>query len=207
MKIYQRGSDRRSQLFLPRWLGRKNGTQMEFAPILTSTREKRLVCSIKCVGLHPEGRRSLSPCGSSQSRPIPTTHHHRSQNNFLLNQAPRAVVTEKDSPTHGSRDCLAGSGTAYRHLTGGNTTMCVDGKGDWTEKHRDVARKIFLEGGWTQKRLFDIGGQTTVSVKLVRWRKVSGSLPKMRGKSENIEERMEIAKRYSRTPTQWNPVE
>ena len=28
---------------------------------------------------------------------------------------------------------------------------------DWTETHRDVARKIFLEGGWTQKRLLDIG--------------------------------------------------
>ena len=27
---------------------------------------------------------------------------------------------------------------------------------NWTEKHRNVARKIFLEGGWTQKRLFDI---------------------------------------------------
>ena len=30
-------------------------------------------------------------------------------------------------------------------------------KENWTEKHRHVARKIFLEGGWTQKRLFDIG--------------------------------------------------
>ena len=30
-------------------------------------------------------------------------------------------------------------------------------KGVWTEIHRNVARKIFLEGGWTQKRLFDIG--------------------------------------------------
>ena len=28
---------------------------------------------------------------------------------------------------------------------------------NWTEKHRSVARKIFLEGGWTQKRLFHIG--------------------------------------------------
>ena len=30
-------------------------------------------------------------------------------------------------------------------------------RGDWTEKHRNVTRKIFLEGGWTQNRLFDIG--------------------------------------------------
>ena len=30
-------------------------------------------------------------------------------------------------------------------------------KEEWTEKHRNVARRIFLEGGWVQKRLFDIG--------------------------------------------------
>ena len=30
-------------------------------------------------------------------------------------------------------------------------------KDDWTEKHRNVARKVFLEGGWVQKQLFDIG--------------------------------------------------
>ena len=29
--------------------------------------------------------------------------------------------------------------------------------GDWTEKHRNVDRKIFLEGGWTLKRLIDMG--------------------------------------------------
>ena len=29
-------------------------------------------------------------------------------------------------------------------------------KENWTEKHRNVARKIFLRGGWTQKRLFDV---------------------------------------------------
>ena len=30
-------------------------------------------------------------------------------------------------------------------------------KEDWTEKHRNVARKLFQEGGWVQRRLFDIG--------------------------------------------------
>ena len=34
-------------------------------------------------------------------------------------------------------------------------------KGDWTVKHRNVARKIFLEGGWTQKRLFGIDWSDT----------------------------------------------
>ena len=29
-------------------------------------------------------------------------------------------------------------------------------KEEWTEQHRNVARKLFLEGGWVQKRLFDI---------------------------------------------------
>ena len=30
-------------------------------------------------------------------------------------------------------------------------------KEEWNEEHRNVARKVFLEGGWVQKRLFDIG--------------------------------------------------
>ena len=30
-------------------------------------------------------------------------------------------------------------------------------KGEWTEKHRNVARKLLLEGAWVQRRLFDIG--------------------------------------------------
>ena len=32
---------------------------------------------------------------------------------------------------------------------------------NWTVKHRNVARKILLEGGWTQKRLFDIAWSDT----------------------------------------------
>ena len=43
---------------------------------------------------------------------------------------------------------------------------------NWTEKHRIVARKIFLEGGWTQKEAYSIlAGRISVSVKLSRWRK------------------------------------
>ena len=29
--------------------------------------------------------------------------------------------------------------------------------GDWTGRNRNVARKLVLEGGWVQKKLFDIG--------------------------------------------------
>ena len=30
-------------------------------------------------------------------------------------------------------------------------------KEHWTEKHRNVSREIFLEGAWTQRRLFEVG--------------------------------------------------
>ena len=30
-------------------------------------------------------------------------------------------------------------------------------KEGWTDKHRNTARKLVLEGGWVQKKLFDIG--------------------------------------------------
>ena len=39
-------------------------------------------------------------------------------------------------------------------------------KEEWTEKHRNVTRKLVLEGGWVQQRLFDIGWSDE-SVKLV----------------------------------------
>ena len=28
---------------------------------------------------------------------------------------------------------------------------------EWTDKHRNVLKKLLVEGGWVQKRLFDIG--------------------------------------------------
>ena len=28
---------------------------------------------------------------------------------------------------------------------------------EWTEKHRHVTRKLVVEGGWVQKRLYNIG--------------------------------------------------
>ena len=35
--------------------------------------------------------------------------------------------------------------------------LCKKVREERTVTYRNVARKIFLEGGWTQKRLFDIG--------------------------------------------------
>ena len=85
-------------------------------------------------------------------------------------------------------------------------------KGDWTEKHRNAARKIFLEGGWTQKKFIRnwmVGHQSVSSLSDGgRHRKAqalplsgmarsearySGSLHEMGAKGGNIKERMEMA--------------
>ena len=42
-------------------------------------------------------------------------------------------------------------------LEPGQAFMHKKVKETWTERHRNVAKKIFLEGGWTQKKLFCIG--------------------------------------------------
>ena len=44
---------------------------------------------------------------------------------------------------------------------------------NWTEKHHNVARKIFLEGGWTQQRLFDIDWPDTSQCQA--WKKDEGT--------------------------------
>ena len=90
-------------------------------------------------------------------------------------------------------------------------------KENWTEKHRNVAKKIFLEVGCTQKRLFDIGWSDVIVQDTRKHKKVqalpmsrmarsqagdSGALQEVEAKGENVEERMEMAKRYSRAPSQ-----
>ena len=93
-------------------------------------------------------------------------------------------------------------------------------KGCWNERHRNVARKIFLEEGWTQKLLFDIGWsdirqcqacqmeEGTEKHRLYHcpeWhavRRCSRVLQKVGAKGENVEERMEVAKRYCNAPSQ-----
>ena len=68
------------------------------------------------------------------------------------------------------------------------------------EKHRDVARKIFLEGGWTQKRVFE-GGRNRKAQALPLPRMVrsqmrdSRSFQEAGAKSKNLEGG-EVAKRY-----------
>ena len=90
-------------------------------------------------------------------------------------------------------------------------------KGDSTEKHRNVATKIFLEGGWTQKRLFDIGWSDVSARQACKMEEAQApslsrmarsqagdtrALQKVGAKSDNVEERVEVAKRYRRAPSQ-----
>ena len=74
-------------------------------------------------------------------------------------------------------------------------------KENWTEKHRDVARKIFLEGGWTQKRLFDVGWSETSQCQAIPLPRMvrsqmgdSTSFQKVGAKSKNLKEGVEVAK-------------
>ena len=90
---------------------------------------------------------------------------------------------------------------------------------NWTEKQRNVARKIFLEGGWTQKRVFDIGCSDDSECQACQmeegtdridhcseWpRSAAGDnrgLQEMGAKGEDVEERVEMAKRHRRASSQ-----
>ena len=92
---------------------------------------------------------------------------------------------------------------------------------DRTEKHRNVAGKMFLEGGWTQKKLFDIGWSDVSQCQAcqmekgpekhrlchcLEWpeirREIAEAFKKCAAKGEKVEERMEVAKRYRRAPSQ-----
>ena len=69
----------------------------------------------------------------------------------MLVQRARSVYWKKWAAEHGY-ELKEGA-----WLEPGPALLRQNVKENWTEMHRNVARKIFLEGGWTQKRLFDIG--------------------------------------------------
>ena len=64
----------------------------------------------------------------------------------------RAVYWKKWAAKHGYEELKEGA-----WLEPGFALLRQKVKDKWTEKHRNVARKTFLEGGWTQKRVFDVG--------------------------------------------------
>ena len=98
---------------------------------------------------------------------------------------------------------------------------------NWTEKHRNVASKVFLEGGWTQKkkavRCWMVGYQSVSSLpdggrhRKARPLPLSGmargearrsrSFQEVGAKGENVKEGVEVAKRCCCTPlseSRWN---
>ena len=70
----------------------------------------------------------------------------------MLVQRARSVYWKKWAAKHGYEELKGGA-----WLEPGQALWHHKVKENWAEKHRNVARKIFLEGGWTQMRLFDIG--------------------------------------------------
>ena len=70
----------------------------------------------------------------------------------MLVQRARSVYWKKCVAKHEYEELKEGA-----WLEPGLALLRKNVKVHWTERHRNVARKIFLEGGWTQKRLFDIG--------------------------------------------------
>ena len=70
----------------------------------------------------------------------------------MLVQRARSVCGKKWAAKHEYEELKEGT-----WLELGRALLRKKVKENWTEKHRNVARKIFLEGGWTQKRLFDVG--------------------------------------------------
>ena len=70
----------------------------------------------------------------------------------------------KDADTEGSISVLEEMG-GYEELKEALLRQKV--KENWIEKHRNVARKIFLEGGWTEKetiRHWLVGNQSMSSL-------------------------------------------
>ena len=74
----------------------------------------------------------------------------------MLVQRARSVYWKKWAAKHEYELLLEGAS-----LEPGLALLREKVRENWTEKHRNAARKLFLEGGWAQKRLFDVGWSGT----------------------------------------------
>ena len=139
----------------------------------------------------------------------------------MLVQRARSVHWKKWAAKHDCEELKEGE-----RLEPGLALLRKKVRENWTEKHRSVARKIFLEGGWTQKkaiRYWMVGYQSVSSLPDGgRPRKAqasplsgmahsearySGSFQEMGAKGGNFKERMEMAKsEKSSTPSQRKSV-
>ena len=75
----------------------------------------------------------------------------------MLVQTARSVYWKKWAAKHEHEELKEGA-----WLEPGLALLRKKVRENWTDKHRNVSRKIFLEGGRTQKRLFDIDRSDTI---------------------------------------------
>ena len=134
----------------------------------------------------------------------------------MLGQRARSVYWKKWAAKHEQEELKEGS-----WLEPGLALLRRKVKENWAEKHRNVARKIVLEGGWTQQRLFDIGWSDVRQCQACQleegterhrlyhcpeWNDIRRDIPQgfqeVGAKGENVKDRMEMAKRCSCTPSQ-----
>ena len=90
----------------------------------------------------------------------------------MLIQRARSVFWKKWAAKHGYEELKEGAWLEPRQAL-----LRQKVKENWTEKHRNVARKIFLEGGWTKQRrdYSMLIGRISVNVKHARRRKAQKS--------------------------------
>ena len=84
----------------------------------------------------------------------------------MLVQTARAVYWKKWAAKHEYEELKEGA-----WLEPGPALLRKKVRENWTEKYRNVGRKIFLEGGWTQKILFDIDWSDTSQCQACKKRK------------------------------------
>ena len=133
----------------------------------------------------------------------------------MLVQRARSVYWKKCAAKHEYEELKEGA-----WLEPGLALLRKKVKENWTEKQRNVARKIFLLGGWTQKRLFDVGWSDVNQCQACQreegtekhrlyhcseWHEVRREIPeafRKWSKKRKLQERVEMAKRYRRAPSQ-----
>ena len=102
---------------------------------------------------------------------------------MLLQQA-RTVYWKKWAAKHEYEELMAGI-----WLEPSLALLRKKTKEDWTEKHRNVARKLVQDRGWVQQRLFDIGWSDEKSLPNMsqggRHRKAQASITAQNGTRSN----------------------
>ena len=88
----------------------------------------------------------------------------------MLVQRARSVYWKKRAAKHEQEELKEGA-----WIDPALVLLRKKAKGGWTERHRNVARKIFLEGVGRKRGYSILAGRISVNVKLARWRKAQRS--------------------------------